>query len=161
MRCVIAPSHLKFALNSSRPRQVLTQRLQTIFLKILRLMPSSPDLEPKSGSMATGSGLERALLPIGRATRLSPLSSRMGFAPHAPQFQTPGKASFAVPGKEAYALVIAELERNHLPFQALFSGESDLDLLAPGAGKDAATPISGGILWNYARQDHRSRRFRQ
>lgn len=136
--CKAAPP-LKFALNSSRPSASVDETIADYF-------PASfaPD------AIITGLGTQIRV----KGDWLEDWSARfadwprdeiaarvlaMGFEPHPPQFQTPGKASFAVPGKEAYALVLAELQRNHLPFQALFSGESDLDLLAPGAGKDAAS----------------------
>jgi len=68
----------------------------------------------------------------------------MGFRPHADEFQAPAKASFAVPGREMATKVLALLTENRLSFEALFSGESDLDILAPGAGKDAATRYLAG-----------------
>ena len=130
---------LKFALNSSRPSASVDETIATYFPE--NFAPDAIITGLGTEIRVNGDWLEEwsAAFADWPREEIVALVSRMGFEPHPPQFQTPGKASFAVPGKEAYALVIAELERNHLPFQALFSGESDLDLLAPGAGKDAAS----------------------
>lgn len=63
---------------------------------------------------------------------------RFGFAAHAPEFQTPGKASFAVPDRASVDSLLAAIEERGLPLVAIYSGTSDLDLIAPGAGKDEA-----------------------
>lgn len=62
----------------------------------------------------------------------------MGFQKHPEIFQTPGKASFAVPGAEAADRVLRRLKDAGFRFSHIYSGTSDLDILAPGAGKDAA-----------------------
>lgn len=71
-------------------------------------------------------------------TSIVELLSGMGFEPHRDEFQTRGKASFAVPGREAAQRADAELSRAGLPCRTIFSGQSDFDVIAPGAGKDAA-----------------------
>lgn len=63
----------------------------------------------------------------------------LGYPAHADEFQTPLKASFAVPRGSAQDQVLAELRRRGLPHNAVASGTDDLDLLPPGAGKDHAT----------------------
>ncbi|MBI1173241.1 HAD hydrolase family protein [bacterium] len=67
--------------------------------------------------------------------RVVALVAGLGFAPHPQAYQTPAKASFAVP-LAARDGVLAALAAQDLPVRAIFSGTSDLDLLAPGAGKD-------------------------
>ena len=63
---------------------------------------------------------------------------RFGHRPHPDEFQTRGKASFAVPDAEAVEILLAALSARGLPVRALYTGESDLDLIAPEAGKDKA-----------------------
>ncbi len=62
----------------------------------------------------------------------------LGFAAHADEFQTPRKASFAVP-PEGQAAVRAALEAADLPVRIIASGTDDFDILPTGAGKDHAT----------------------
>lgn len=63
---------------------------------------------------------------------------RFGYPAHPSEFQTHAKASFAVPGRGAVDEVLAALAARGLSLTAIYSGESDLDLIAPGAGKDEA-----------------------
>ncbi|MDN3718669.1 HAD-IIB family hydrolase [Roseibium salinum] len=53
-------------------------------------------------------------------------------------FQTKGKASFAVPGRQEAERVVERLTSEGIPFKYIYSGASDLDILAPGAGKGEA-----------------------
>ncbi|MEM8782705.1 MAG: HAD-IIB family hydrolase [Planctomycetota bacterium] len=62
----------------------------------------------------------------------------LGHAPHANEFQTPRKASFAVP-PEAQGRVCDALRRAGLPVRIIASGIDDFDVLPPGAGKGEAT----------------------
>ncbi|WP_208988411.1 HAD-IIB family hydrolase [Labrenzia sp. VG12] len=64
--------------------------------------------------------------------------TELGYAPHDDIFQTGGKASFAVPGKDDVDRVLESLRRAGIDFRSIYSGRSDLDILAPGAGKDVA-----------------------
>ncbi len=70
---------------------------------------------------------------------IAALVESLGYAPHAAEFQSRAKASFAVPGPAARDRVLAALAAAGLTARAIFSGQSDLDLIAPAAGKDAAT----------------------
>ena len=63
---------------------------------------------------------------------------RFGHQAHPDIYQTPAKASFSVPDRAAVDEVLAALAARGLPLQAIYSGASDLDLIAPGAGKDEA-----------------------
>jgi len=61
----------------------------------------------------------------------------LGHHPHDAEFQTPLKVSFSV-APEARQAVTDALAAYNLPCQIIFSGVSDLDIIPPGAGKDAA-----------------------
>jgi sucrose-6-phosphatase len=134
-----ARSTLLFALNSSRPAASVDETIASYFPDGFR-----PD------AIVTGLGTQIRVdgewltswsdrfLQWPRAEIVA-IVEAMGFVPHDAAFQTPAKASFAVEGQSAVDKVLQALERNNLPFQALYSGKSDLDILAPGAGKDAAT----------------------
>ncbi len=63
---------------------------------------------------------------------------RFGHELHADEFQTLGKASFSVPDRGAVDTLLAALSARGFPVRALYTGESDLDLIAPDAGKDRA-----------------------
>ncbi|MEO1237757.1 MAG: HAD-IIB family hydrolase [Planctomycetota bacterium] len=63
----------------------------------------------------------------------------LGHRPHADEYQTPHKASFAVPRGDAQTHVLDALDKQGLAYQAIASGGDDFDLLPPEAGKDKAT----------------------
>jgi len=63
----------------------------------------------------------------------------LGHRPHDGEYQTPHKASFAVPQGDAQDAVRAELDRRQLPCRIIASGSDDMDILPPGGGKDHAT----------------------
>ncbi|MDQ7260874.1 HAD hydrolase family protein [Paracoccus sp. PS-1] len=132
------PDRLRLALNSSRPAA-------SVDATLAREFPA--DFAPDA--IITGMGTEirvagawledwSARFRQWPAEAVFALVSGMGFAPHPAEFLTPGKLSFAVPDAEARARVLEALAAADLPVRAVFSGQSDLDLLAPGAGKDAA-----------------------
>ncbi|MEO0514866.1 MAG: HAD-IIB family hydrolase [Planctomycetota bacterium] len=62
-----------------------------------------------------------------------------GHRAHDAEYQTPHKASFAVPSGAAQDRVRAELDRLGLPCRIIASGSDDFDILPPGGGKDHAT----------------------
>lgn len=62
----------------------------------------------------------------------------LGHTPHTDEYQTPFKASFAVPA-DAQPAVLAALDDAKLPVRVIASGTDDFDVLAPGGGKDHAT----------------------
>lgn len=63
----------------------------------------------------------------------------LGHTPHAKEFQTPFKVSFAVAQGAAQETVRARLAERDLPCTIIASGRDDFDVIPPGAGKDAAT----------------------
>lgn len=129
---------VRVVLNSSRPAGSVAETLKTEF-------PAgfSPD------GIITGLGTE---ITMGHAIveawagqfadwprqAIVDVVARFGHQAHPDIYQTPAKASFSVPDKAAVDEVLAALEARGLPLQAIYSGASDLDLIAPGAGKDEA-----------------------
>jgi sucrose-6-phosphatase len=75
------------------------------------------------------SGWDRA--PVDEVMR------RLGYEPHAAEFQTPVKASFSVPRSDR-AMVRRALDDAGIVGAIFTSGVSDFDVLAPGAGKGSA-----------------------
>lgn len=129
---------VRLALNSSRPAGSVDETIRDYF-------PS--DFVPDA--IITGLGTEirvaGAFLESWQRQfagwpdeKVRTIVAAMGFEPHKDAFQTPGKASFAVPGKENADLVLQRLDAEGIGYRFIYSGESDLDILAPGAGKDAA-----------------------
>ncbi|MFC3567903.1 HAD family hydrolase [Paracoccus simplex] len=132
------PQRLRLALNSSRPAA-------SVDATLAREFPA--DFAPDA--IITGMGTEiriggewlsdwSARFAAWPAEAIFALVTGMGFAPHPAEFLTAGKLSFAVPDAGARDRVLQALAAAGLPVRAVFSGQSDLDLLAPGAGKDAA-----------------------
>lgn len=131
-------SRVKVALNSSRPAASVDETLANYF---------PADFAPDA--IITGLGTE---IRLGRSwleawqrqfldwpdAHVRKLVMELGFVPHADIFQTKGKASFAVPGRAEAEHVVERLTREGIPFKYIWSGASDLDIIAPGAGKDAA-----------------------
>ncbi|EAV45992.1 HAD-superfamily hydrolase subfamily IIB [Stappia aggregata IAM 12614] len=133
-----AGPHLKLALNSSRPAVSVDQTLSEYF---------PDDFEPDA--IITGLGTEirlgRLFLESWQSRfadwpdgEVRAIVRKLGYDAHDDKFQTGGKASFAVPGKDGVDAILAELRSEGIPFRHIYSGTSDLDILAPGAGKDAA-----------------------
>ncbi|MCX8996162.1 HAD family hydrolase [Rhizobiaceae bacterium BDR2-2] len=132
------PDRLRLALNSSRPAASVDATLASEF---------PADFAPDA--IITGMGTQ---IRVGGAwlsdwtarfdrwpgEAVFALATEMGFVPHAAEFLTAGKLSFAAPDPNARARLLDALAAAGLPVRAVFSGESDLDLLAPGAGKDVA-----------------------
>lgn len=134
-----APGRLVLALNSSRPSASVDRTLAEDF---------PPGFRPAAVITAMGTEIRIDGAPVpGWAerfagwprTRIAALVADLGFTAHATEFQTPAKASFSVPGQQAQARVLRALSDEGLPVRAIASGDSDFDLLPPGAGKDAAT----------------------
>lgn len=131
-------SAVRIALNSSRPAESVDRTIRDYFPK-----------DFSAAAIITGLGTEVRigghLLPewsdrFGSWPRheIVDLVLRFGHSPHPDEFQTPGKASFSVPDRHAVDILLEALSARGLPAQAIYSGDSDLDLIAPGAGKDQA-----------------------
>jgi len=129
---------IRLALNSSRPSASVDRTLEDYFPE---------GFEPDA--IITGLGTEIRLRgsyleswqsqfldwPCGRVHEIV---GNLGYPAHEAMFQTQGKASYAVPGRQDAERVLDALRQAGIPFRHIYSGASDLDILAPGAGKDAA-----------------------
>ncbi|MEV8466924.1 HAD-IIB family hydrolase [Fluviibacterium sp. DFM31] len=127
---------VKFAVNSSRPLASVRQTLAEVF-------PSS--MIPDATITAMGTEITVAGAPLASwsarfegwpQARVFEILAGLGHRPHAPEFQTPLKVSFAVP---VAAQDAAQEALEGLPCQIIASGRDDFDVLPEGAGKGAAT----------------------
>ena len=130
---------LLVALNSSRPADSVDATLLNVF---------PADFKPDAIITAMGTrvriGGEWAMTWTQRFAdwprdEIARVVLSLGHRAHDAAYQTPHKASFAVPRGEAQDEVRAELQRRHLPCRIIASGRDDLDILPPGGGKDHAT----------------------
>ena len=130
---------IKVAVNSSRPAKSVDTTLSTVF-------PKSFPIDAVITAMGTEIRVDGQPLTSWTdrfdgwpAERIRTLVKDLGYSLHADEFQTPAKASFAVPRGADQDRVIAALRAKTLPFQAIASGADDFDVLPPGAGKGGAT----------------------
>ncbi|MEM6459320.1 MAG: HAD family hydrolase [Planctomycetota bacterium] len=130
---------LTFALNSSRPAASVDRTLAEVF-------PTgfTPDavITAMGTQMRIGGAWDdawTARFADWPRDEVFDVVSSLGFRGHDAEYQTPHKASFAVPAGEAQAEVLRELDKRGLPVRAIASGADDLDLLPPSGGKDHAT----------------------
>lgn len=139
-------SRIKVALNSSRPAASVDETLASYF-------PS----KFKPDAVITGLGTEIRIKGEYLKTwsqqfetwpdaEIRQIVTGLGYAAHELAFQTSGKASFAVPGPDHAKKVLHHLKKAGFAFKHIFSGASDLDILAPEAGKDAALRHLTGCL---------------
>lgn len=67
--------------------------------------------------------------------QIAALMEDMGFQPHPDEYQTPLKASYDVPNEEAYRRVVERLKDADLKAKVIYSGDKNLDIIPPRAGK--------------------------
>jgi len=129
---------LLLALNSSRPAASVDKTLEDYFPE---------DFEPDAIITGLGTEIRLGRSPLGSWQRqfaewpdkdVRELVTGMGYSAHDEIFQTEGKASFAVPGQDDADRIFERLRQAGIAFKSIYSGASDLDILAPQAGKDAA-----------------------
>jgi len=135
----VRQSHrLRVVLNSSRPRRSVEATLL-----------DWPDNFMPHG-MITAMGTEVAVEGRGIAAwteqfagfdrrPIDAVMARLGYPPHDPHVQTPYKASVAVPAGDDVRRARDALAETGLDLQIVASGQSDFDVLPPGAGKGPAT----------------------
>ncbi len=130
---------LRLALNSSRPAASVDATLAEVF-------PSG--FAPDAVITAMGTQIRVGGAWVDEWTNrfmgwpyedIFRLLASLGHRPHAAEFQTPAKVSFAVPAGAEQQAVREALERQGLPCRIIASGTDDLDILPPNAGKDHAT----------------------
>lgn len=129
---------LRLALNSSRPAVSVDKTLADDFPEGFHPDAVITGLGTEirlGGSHLDGWRQQFSSWPDKEVRRLV---MELGYHPHDDIFQTVGKASFAVPGQDDVDRVLESLRRSGIDFRSIYSGKSDLDILAPGAGKDAA-----------------------
>ncbi len=128
---------IALALNSSRPHASVSRTLAEEF---------PPDFRPEAIVTALGTEISVAGRPLAAwADRFSGwpahdvfgLLAGLGHRPHESEFQTPLKVSFAVEAADR-GMAIAALAAHGLPCRTIVSGETDFDVIPPGAGKDRA-----------------------
>lgn len=131
-------SQIRLALNSSRPAVSVDKTLAEYFPD--RFVPDAIITGLGTEIRLDGSFLESWCRQFADwpDEKVRELVGELGFRPHDDIFQTGGKASFAVPGQEDAERVFERLRQAGIAFKSIYSGESDLDILAPQAGKDAA-----------------------
>jgi HAD superfamily hydrolase (TIGR01484 family) len=130
---------LTVALNSSRPADSVDRTVAEVFPKDFRYdaIITAMGTQVRVGGAWVEAWTRRfADWP---RDRIVEVVTGLGHRPHAEEYQTPAKASFAVPAGDAQDEVRAALEKHDLPCRIIASGSDDLDLLAPGGGKDHAT----------------------
>jgi len=128
---------LWFALNSSRPYGSVARTLREVF---------PADFAPDAMITALGTEIRLRGVPLADwgarfagwpHDAIHGVLAGLGHRPHDDKFQTPNKVSFAV-AADALPQARAALAAQELPCQIIASGADDLDVIPPGAGKDAA-----------------------
>lgn len=130
---------LVFALNSSRPYVSIRQTLHTVF---------PVGFEPDAVITAMGTEIRMRGEPVAEwsdrfgdwpRSAIHETVVGLGGVPHADEYQTPFKASFAVAPGEMQQRVRDALAKLHAPIQITASGQDDFDVTPPQAGKHSAT----------------------
>jgi sucrose-6F-phosphate phosphohydrolase len=128
---------VRVVLNSSRPAPSIARTRATVF-------PPGFPVDAVITALGTEIAVGEVVLPEWSARfvdwpgdAIFRAVAAMGHRPHDAEFQTSLKVSFSV-APEARQQVGAALLAQGLPCRIIFSGSSDLDIIPPGAGKDAA-----------------------
>ncbi len=137
MVALAAAPHVTVAYNSSRPCASLRQS-----------MAENPVLRPPDyliGALGTEIENGRSGEPVTayakhlsagwQRDQIDQLMRGLGFTPHADHFQTPYKASYDIPGLNAYQQAQAALQAANLSAKTIFSMGKNLDVIPPSAGK--------------------------
>ena len=126
--------------NSSRPCASLRRSIETIpSLPVPDYLIGALGSEIQVGS--TGQFLSEYSRHVAYAwdrQRVAELAADQGLVAHADEFQTPFKASFDIPGREAYHDIVRRLGEEALKAKAIFSGGKNLDIIPIRAGKGNA-----------------------
>ncbi|MEM7012612.1 MAG: HAD-IIB family hydrolase [Verrucomicrobiota bacterium] len=132
---VEATEELSIVLNSSRPYESV--------MRTVREFPRGFSPDGFITAMGTEIWIEKPITEWSEAfgnwnrSIVDQIMADLGAKPHADEFQTPFKASFAVSAELQDRA--REAIQAALPSQIIASGESDFDVLPPEAGKGAAT----------------------
>lgn len=132
-----AASHLTVVYNSSRPCASLRRTLaENPYLPTPDYLIGALGTEiqaGKSGQVLTD--YTRHLNQGWQLDRITAIMEGMDFVAHPPQYQTPLKVSYDVPGIDAYHQIIKELRRAEISAKVIYSGGKNLDIIPAKAGK--------------------------
>ena len=130
---------LTVALNSSRPAASVDATLEKVFPESFgyRAVITAMGTQVRVDGQFVTQWLERFAGWPRRA--IAEVVTSLGHRAHDEEYQTPHKASFAVPAGPAQDEVRSALAAADLPCRIIASGSDDLDILPPGGGKDHAT----------------------
>ena len=98
------------------------------------------------GSGEAVSAYSHQLADSWRRDEIAALMSKLGYAAHDREFQTPFKASYHVPGHEQYLHVLDQLDRAGIVAKVIYSGNKDLDIIPAGADKGKAVEFLRRLL---------------
>ncbi|MEM7576443.1 MAG: HAD-IIB family hydrolase [Planctomycetota bacterium] len=126
------------ALNSSRPWASVERTLRDVFPLNFPIAASITAMGTQVRIDGQASDAWDEQFGDWPRDRIVEVVQRLGHEPHDDEYQTPRKASFAVP-KQGQQAVRDALAEAGLPVRAIASGVDDFDILPAGAGKDHAT----------------------
>lgn len=133
-----SPDNLVVTFNSSRPcdslRQTLAAYKQMITPDYLIGAMGTEIQEGPTGRTLADYGLYLKQQGWDRP-KIAALMDEMGFEAHADEYQTPFKASYNVPGSNAYEQIKKRLADAGISAKVIFSGGSNLDIIPTEAGK--------------------------
>jgi len=134
-----AAPYLTVAYNSSRPCASLRQTLaENPYLPAPDYLIGAMGTEIRHGSSGRVlTDYTRHLQQGWQLDRITTIINQMQLIAHPPQYQTPLKASFDVPGVEIYHQVVDRLHRAGLAAKVIYSGGKNLDIIPVQAGKGA------------------------
>lgn len=127
----------RLVLNSSRPIESIKMTLEQLDVQL----PAAGIIGAMGTEMLLDGDLytdwQESFDPWDRSI-IDRIMMQIGAVPHANEYQTPYKASFAV-GRERQREVMNAIAESGLSCKIVVSGESDFDILPEGAGKGRAT----------------------
>lgn len=129
--------HVILAYNSSRPCASLRQTLNaTPQLPMPDYLIGAMGTEIEQGQSGQPLGdYTRQLQPGWSRQRIAAIMAEMNFTAHSADYQTPLKASYDVPGLDAYNQIVDRLAAAALRAKVIFSGGKNLDIIPQTAGK--------------------------
>lgn len=131
-------AQLIIAYNSSRPCASLRQTLRSVsHLPMPDYLIGALGTEIQIGASGEPwTGHTQQFSQGWSRDKIATLMNDLGCVAHAPEFQTPFKASYDVPSP-AYNRVLAELQATGLAIKIIYSGGKNLDIIPQAAGKGA------------------------
>ncbi len=139
MVALAAAPHVTVAYNSSRPCASLRQSLaENLTLRPPDFLIGALGTEIENGrSGEPVTAYSQHLSPGWQRNQVDQLMRGLGFVPHDGRYQTPYKASYDIPGPEAYRQAQDALQAALLPAKTIYSMGKNLDVIPQSAGKGA------------------------